>query len=140
MTRKIILGVITGAVLLGTTLTMTLDNNNAEAKQLPNAVCPPEFVQHGDKVMVKILSGNSLTSTGLPVLNQVDVIDIKFKESPSDVATLTDLKDKVFERMSDELGYDEIGSGNEFDLSDFEVIDVEYAIICAATADPPIVR
>ena len=33
MTKKIILGVIVGAVLLGTILTMTLDNNNVEAKK-----------------------------------------------------------------------------------------------------------
>jgi len=95
-------------------------------------ICPSDMVQHWDKVIFKVSDDvDYIKGKQGYVINQGDVVDMKFRDSPSEVDTIVNLRLKVWDRLTNELGFYTGGPKGTLGIDDIEIIDVEYAIICA---------
>jgi len=99
-------------------------------------ICPADMVQHWDKVTFKFSDDIDYIKTDNKnvehsIINQGDTMDMKFRDSPSEVDTIVNLKWKVWDRLSNELGFYQGGPSGTLQSHNIEIIDVEYAIICA---------
>lgn len=99
-------------------------------------ICPSDMVQHWDKVAFKISDDIDYIKTDNKnvknsIINQGDVVDMKFRDTPNEVDTLTNLKSKVWQRLSGELGFYAPHPEQNLQSHNVEILDIEYAIICA---------
>ena len=111
---------------------------HVEVVPIPKAACPPQFVQHWDKI---IFTAIELffpfdSPDGKTELREDIQFDVKVRDNPDELA---DLKQKTADKLT-ELGYKLEGTEIPISFASIQIIDVEYSIICAATPDPPIVR
>jgi hypothetical protein len=87
----------------------------------PPSVCPtPNFVQHWDKIVFKILDQGLAKRHNLTANTE---LDIKVQDDPHSVA---DVKQKVLQFLNE---------SNEF-RNAIQIQDVQYALICAIPSRP----
>lgn len=93
--------------------------------------CTEENIEHWDKVVFTVNVDLDTETPDIPPLLKADrEYDIKFKETPEEVASITDLKKKVQQRLAS-LGYGSTFTPQIFSNPDaVNIIDVEYSIIC----------
>ncbi len=101
-------------------------------------ICPSDMVQHWDKVVFTISdpSIDYLTTNNEDMkynsINKGSVLDMKFLDTQSEVDEFTMLKSKVYQRLTNEMGFYAAPLPDaKLDWNDIEILDVEYAIICA---------
>jgi len=98
-------------------------------------ICPSNMVQHWDKVVFKTTDDTNFLTTNKDIehkiINTGEEMDMKFRDSPSEVDTLSSIKNNVWNRLTNELGFFETGINGNLQSSDIVIVDVEYAIICA---------
>lgn len=100
-------------------------------------ICPSDMVQHWDKVTFTI-SDKSIDyirtdnkEVKNSIINKGDIVDMKFYDTPHEVDEFTNLKSKVWQRLNSELGFYAPHPDQHLDSFDIEILDVEYAIVCA---------
>ena len=100
-------------------------------------ICPSDMVQHWDKVVFTI-SDQSIDyiktdnkDVKNSIINKGDVVDMKFYDTQTEVDEFTNLKSKVWQRLNNEMGFYAPHPDQHLDSFDIEIIDVEYAIVCA---------
>ena len=119
----------------GTIMTTPTSKQSSAVDTSYSPICPSDMVQHWDKVVFKIADDIDYIRTDKniehSIINQGDIVDMKFRDSPSEVETIVNLKQKVWERLTDELGFYQGGPSGTLQISDIVITDAEYAIICA---------
>ncbi len=148
MTKTILLAAIIAVAAIAPLLTYTSLQNEAEAAPIPTSpafmspavksACPPEFVQHWDKIIFEVIEifFPFDSPDGKTELRENIQFDVKVRDNPDELA---DLKQKTADKLT-ELGYKLEGTEIPISFASIQIIDVEYSIICAASSDPPIVR
>ena len=124
------------SVETGTTITTPSTSTTLSNGGTYSPICPSDMVQHWDKVAFKISDDIDYIKTDNKnvknsIINQGDVVDMKFRDTPQEVDTLTNLKSKVWQRLDGELGFYAPHPNQELQSHNVEILDVEYAIICA---------
>lgn len=120
-----------------TTITAPTTNTTPSSGEREySAICPSDMVQHWDKVAFKISDDIDFIKTDnkdvkFSIINQGDVVDMKFRDTPHEVDTFTPLTHKVWERLDKELGFYAPHPDQTLHSHNIEILDVEYAIICA---------
>ena len=96
--------------------------------------CPPENIQHWDKVVFSInlipFDEGFISPNGETVLDEFSIFDVKVLDDPNKLA---DLREKVVLKLA-LMGYqkDNALEQGPVDLAEtnIEIIDVEYSIVC----------
>jgi len=114
----------------------TVSGTSSTGSASYSPICPSDMVQHWDKVIFKFSDDIDYIKTDNKnvehnIINKGDVMDMKFHDTPSEVDTIVNLKWKVWDRLSNELGFYQGGPSGTLQSHNIEIIDVEYAIICA---------
>jgi hypothetical protein len=142
---KLIAGTTTAAALVIAILGFTVFNTNVEAQSSPNinpnrplfpTFCPPNLVQHWDKIHFNLTftPPRDPNDPNPPTPVTFNDLDIKVRDDPTKVA---DLKAKVIKFLTTApppvidppvAGGILIPTGSTVEV---EILDVEYAIVCA---------
>jgi len=97
------------------------------------AICPADKVRHFDKIQFKLKLDKSVSSVKgyNPLSSQFNNIVI-LEEGPDEVGSPFQLEDRLASHLGD-LGYSHTVDNNSQKLHafDLDIIDVEYAVICA---------
>ena len=143
MTKTIFLAAIIATAAIAPLITFaSFSQNEAEAAPIPKAACPAQYVQHWDKIIFTVepqgLIIGFISPPGETELIEGIEYDVKVRDFPDELANL---KEKTADKLN-ELGYRaEIPLGQtDIIQGNIVIIDIEYAIVCAVTPDPPIVR
>jgi len=96
-----------------------------------SGACLPENVKHWDKIIFKNKK-EILDSDGNGLFDKNTIMDIKVLDDPTQIEFPMD---KVVERLN--LTPWTNDKGLEFTTDDLKLIDVEYAIVCVLSSDPP---
>lgn len=122
---------------IGTTIAAPITSNQPSIQGVSySSICPSNMVQHWDNVSFKFSDDIDYIRTSDKnvedsVINQGDVMSMKFRTSASQVDTIVNLKGKVWDRLKNDLGFVQGGPSGTLDSSDIEILDAEYAIVCA---------
>ena len=103
-------------------VTNTYSNTVSVISAESPAVCPTKNIQHWDKIVFKILSSDLAQRLNLTAGTE---LDIKIQDDSSKVA---DIKQKVHDFLK----------VPDAPRNATEIIDVNYAVICASQAAPPL--
>lgn len=121
----------------GTTVgvpTMSSQPSTGDTSYSP--ICPSDMVQHWDNVSFKFSDDIDYIQTDNKnvedrIMNQGDTMSMKFRTSLSQVDTVVNLKWKVWDRLKNDLGFYQGGPSGTLQSHNIEIIDAEYAIVCA---------
>lgn len=124
-------------VATGTTVAVPTPSTPPSTNDEYSPICPSDMVQHWDKVVFTI-SDQSIDyiktdnkDVKNSIINKGDVVDMKFHDTQTEIDEFTNLKSKVWQRLNYEMGFYAPHPDQHLDSFDIEIIDVEYAIVCA---------